>query len=224
MAHLGGWRALACACVALLVSAGAARGGPLKVELDSQGAGENVTIRFLGHDETVFAGQLRVHLESGPHNSAQFNSFSVDLDRHLNVGQDYDVARRSTGHGLNHGPQIAWLYNTYGLSTLTDGTRAAALQLAIWDLVEDGGDGLTKGDFKYLANDPVAALASQFISEAKHHRGRANWLDAPGGQLNSDNVHGQSLLAPQLAPEPTALLLFGMGAVGMVGYRFGRRR
>ena len=89
-----------------------------------------------------------MHVNYGPGfglHGSEFNSFCVDLDHMVSVGQVYQVTPRSTSDGLPSGGMIAFLYNKYGVNTLMDNAKAAALQLAFWDLVVDGGDGLEAG-------------------------------------------------------------------------------
>ena len=55
--------------------------------------------------------------------ATSFNTFCVDLFDDVYVGQQYLVNPRSTNDGLTNGPQIAYLYNTYGIATIsTSGT------------------------------------------------------------------------------------------------------
>lgn len=65
---------------------------------------------------------------------------------------------------------VAWLGTTYLNASLT-AQQAAAIQLAIWDIVQDGGDGLAAGTFQVSGNG-VASLAPTYISEAIAN---ANW-------------------------------------------------
>jgi len=73
-----------------------------------------------------------------------------------------DVAQRSRA--------VAWLGTTYLGASLT-AQQAAAIQLAIWDIVQDGGDGLGTGSFQ-VAGNGVASLAAGYISQAVQN---ANW-------------------------------------------------
>jgi hypothetical protein len=134
------------------------------------------------------------------------------------------------------GGRAAWLFNSYA-PTIRDGggdVEAAALQVAIWEAVNDSDNNLAAGGFALVVNSSVGggeALAAQirdqaqvylgqlFYAPGEFHTSTAVWLDAtPTGQ---DQI--TQLVAPRPVAEPGTLLLFGLGVpCAFLRRRFGR--
>ena len=56
-----------------------------------------------------------------------------------------------------HEDRVAWLY-VNALPTVTTVTQGEALQLAIWDIIHDNGDGLTVGRVQSSTSTPTAVI------------------------------------------------------------------
>ena len=193
----------------------------------------------------VYAGQYVgtiASTEAGLSSAAaqQFNTFCVDLNDEVSVNQVYEVAQTSTSTGLSNGSAIAYLYNTYGQSLITGSNvngsglnsddYAAALQLAIWDELVNGGQAPHAGSpLQYSGLNPgVAAQVQQFLTLANANSSSAIWLDSnvpqPPG-LKS----GQAFIAPAgqglfvASPEPSMLVLL-CGAFCCLGGGLGYKR
>ena len=113
-----------------------------------------------------------------------FNTFCVDLFDDVNIGQKYLVNPLSTDDGLANGEQVAYLYNTYGTATISPAARprtpmamaftlansdyAAALQLAIWDELANGGQASSSSTvFQYSnVNSDTLAQIGRFLADA----------------------------------------------------------
>jgi len=198
--------------------------GPVQIRLDGLGAYEVVTIDNNGTYETVVAGQFQMHYVTGPTAGAVFNSFCVDLNHYVSIGQTYLVTPQSTSAGLNQGAAIAYLYDTYGITSINNAQESAALQIAIWDEVQDGGAGLNTGSFRYVNGDPtITSEANSFINAANANAGSATWLNA---SASGDGLYrGQSVLAPEDnlrdtpsiggVPEPSTFMLLGLAILSI---------
>jgi hypothetical protein len=237
-----GWAFVLAALLVLCCSA-AAQAGPLQVELNGLSNGGNaITGTFRAQDgsnsvnENVYIDQFKV-----TYNSETYYTFCIDLFHNVSIGQKYAVdLRTDLASAFTRGGQMAALYYAYGDGNMAgDPQHAAALQLALWDLAINDTNhdpftfttsaGVIKtddGDFKVsnLSAD-FSAIASDFtayMSFANAHSSPGGWLDASAQGNYRDR--GQSLLLPTPAPEPSSLVLAGIGCVSLLGIAWRRRR
>ncbi len=224
-----------------LAAAAPALADPLYFDFNQVGAADIVTLSYPAaglNGGEYYAGQYQVY--SSPNadftGSTAFNTFCVDLFDDVSAGQKYLVDPRSTNDGLTNGAQIAYLYNTYGIGTIstsgtttyTDGSGsytlansdyAAALQLAIWDELANNGQAATGTSVLQYGNVNADTLAQigRFLADAAVNNSDsvATWLDShvsipePAGF-----TLGQGFIAPTSTiptPEPSTLVLLGMG-------------
>lgn len=183
--------------------------------------GGNATIVNYGNPENVFAGLFTVGLTGAPADyPTQFNSFCVDLQHTISQGDAWDVNLTPIPDaGLNNSGRIAYLYTT-SAATVNTNDDAAGLQLAAWDVMIDGGDGLSTGNFQAnnVSSGAVNA-ANNFLTASLGRSGNATWLVAVNGTK-------QNLVGPNrpggTVPEAGSLSLLATGLLPLLG--FARRR
>ena len=119
-----------------------------------------------------------------------------------------------------NGGRLSWLYNTYN-PTLTQGWEAAALQLAIWEVVLDNNaDNLNAGQARTTANTPsqVTNLATLMLqaSVGQSSTGLTFWVPT-GGPGISQTLLNASFAPITATPEPSNGILLGAGLL-MIGF------
>jgi hypothetical protein len=237
-----------------LAAAAPALADPLYFDFNQVGAADIVTLSYPAaglNGGEYYAGQYQVF--SSPNSdfsgATSFNTFCVDLFDDVSAGQKYLVNPRSTNDGLTNGAEIAYLYNTYGVGTIstsgtttyTDGSGsynlansdyAAALQLAIWDELANNGQAATDTSvFQYgNVNADTLAQIGRFLSDAaaNNNDSVATWLDSHVSIPEPAGFSlGQGFIAPTStipSPEPSTLVLLGLGLLPLAIGAAGRRR
>ena len=157
--------------------------------------------------------------------NAGFHTFCVNDQQSLSFhgGESYQVAPRpitdlNNGGGstvsTDHAGRIAYLFNHYGNSSLTN-VQGAGLQLAIWELLYDGGDtaDFNSGNFQVPSlyqsvqrrdADAGAGAGADYFNESAGKSETAVFLDATpytvlaAGYSERAGDRGAELLGPQV--------------------------
>lgn len=162
---------------------------------------------------TFHAATLEASLNHGP----AFDVYCVDLAHHFGIGDSWQVDVVPIGDLEPYGDGIGWLYHTYAASVSGDRIKGASLQTAIWDMVTDGGDGLSKGNFQVSAlgsadQESVYDQATLYLSAygTSSKVGPGSWLRATS-HPNSRNQDFVGLAYGPAVPEPAAFTLIATG-------------
>ena len=181
--------------------------------------GQIFDIALNGVQSPEFVGVIQ-----GVSGSSLLNTlFCIDVFTPITI--DTYTATLFAPRTARHEDRVAWLLNAE-LANITNPDFGSALQLAIWDIIHDNGDGLSSGAVQSFVNasDPkqtpagVIALANTFLSESV---GKSS-LNATIYTLNqvSSGVAAQTLIGvpgvvppvpppPASTPEPATWLLSG---------------
>lgn len=154
---------------------------------------------------------------------ATLDLFCIDLFTSISIAT-YDsetIAPRTE----RHEERAAWLYkNHYNPATINTPELAAALQVAIWDIVHDNGDGLSSGRIQSHSTTPVTVVLNW-----------QNFLNLSEGQASYDvnvylnsrnNVPAQTLIGGERLPpavvenpEPATMVMLGAGLLSLLYVR-----
>lgn len=181
------------------------------ITINGVGLGGDVPLIANGTPENGFAGQIFTNL-----NGSNIIAYCVDLFH----GIGYTSYNNTTGapSGYSNGGRAAWILENYG-GNVGGNDQATALQLALWDVVHDGGDGLSTGTVILGGGASVTlrnAAQDIILASYGHSSSRATIL------YNNDLSSGarmQTLItydASSPTPEPSTYGMMGVGLAVIV--------
>ncbi len=168
-------------------------------EIEFNGMGLNKRVDFTHNgDHRARAGELMVEFDD-----QEYTAYCVDLDHRMKDKWDADFEPVSF---INGGIQVAYLYDMFA-SMVSTNVEAAALQVAIWEVVEDFGGAidLAHGDFKLRGHDGIRAVAQGYLDTLPGDLSgyaTTSFILASGDCPRSQNL---------IVPEPTTLAMLGLG-------------
>ncbi|MBM3793909.1 MAG: hypothetical protein FJW31_07530 [Acidobacteria bacterium] len=129
-------------------------------------------------------------------------------------------------YDVDGGNAPAYLAERYLSASLTD-VGGAALQLAVWDLIDDGGDGFAAGRIRSTANTngSVLAQANNWRMEAMGQSGAASiFTAAPGTTAFQQQIYLTGNPGGGEVPEPGKLVMLVVGVAGVAFGSWSRNR
>lgn len=221
--------------LALLVVCGLASADTIEATGVDWSRGEGVWLKENGSStptDAYFAGVINIIVTANDGKQYNRDTLCAQLfvDIHPGVTYNTTVVRPDQAPGRNL--QIAaWLVDNE-LSAVTTAAQGAGLQLAIWDIVEDGGDGFDKGNVQASTTsgeetDPTVlsdAEAYEQLALGPLLQGPFQSSDLAFVYVNTTIPDGspvQMLIGPvfpdgpQPAPEPSTSALGGVGLVAL---------
>jgi hypothetical protein len=139
--------------VAMVLATIPAWAGTITVGSNDVSRGAYVDFGENGNRVNDFAGVIRAAFDYG----SLLDFLSADPYKHIPQGTYYsNVFGAPAGTGLS---RVAWLYD-YQLISAISPTSGAGLQLAIWDIIADGGDGSAAGYIRATTGTPQAVVDS----------------------------------------------------------------
>ena len=179
----------------------------------------------------TFAGELMVDHTASGSTSDDFAVFCVDIMNPKSVIQDVTIRPLSEMPDNGNpstvqpdaGDRVAWLLNQYGTEPwlATDGNfRAAALQIAIWEVLYDpfNGYNVTSGNFIWLhatydspTQKAVYGYTTLYLNALGNNRSEALWYD-----VSLQGEKGQDFARALAVPEPgSTMMLLASGLAGL---------
>ena len=202
--------------LSLLVLAAAANAADIKFFGADMTFTRDVRISYLGQNSHVYAGPLKVAVDGG----SQFSAYCVDLAHSISSGDQWSVTVTSTSDpSLNNGVRLGQIYNKYA-GSVSSKDEGAALQLALWDVWADGGDGFSSGAFRATSiSASVTALFSAIVADPLTGISSfTNYYKAdfhgPNNDRNQNLIGGTPPNATPV-PEPASMAVIGLGLAAL---------
>ncbi len=175
-----------------------------------------VEIQYTGDSGVWVYGDAQTATNWTNPNGSSIPLYCIDLTHDSILGSSYQLTSWTNPNSLSSDAlnRIAWAADNAGLA----GYGSAAAQLLIWSIIDPNFKVINwNGDTALQAafNNISTAMSTEYNSQTNYS---ASFFDAVH-QPSGDN---QDLVVA--APEPSTMVVAGVGAVGLIAYGWRRRR
>lgn len=180
-------------------------------------------------DMGAWAVQIFVTIDNRP-----YTAYCVDLFTNITFAS-YNTTPSNPDTLPPWGTRLAWIYSTYAplvASAADPNAAAGALQLALWDVRHDGGDGLDQGiiqlDTSYRTMSPGSAILSAANAIVLASQGKSSHQASILHNFSFNGTPAQDLITdgswPEPTPEPSTVAMMGAGAAAWLGHWWRKRK
>lgn len=207
--HTAGMRFLLAALFASVLSAGT-------ITLTGLGYGRRdvAMVTKNGDPYSAYATEIRV-LKDGQ----SVLAYCVDL--FTSIGMSTYTNTTGLPDRYLNGERAAWLYENYSGLVRSNGD-AAALQLALWDVVHDNGDGFNSGLIRLGTGESILRTAADSLVLNSAGRESLSATMLYNFEIGSGQRMQTLITGPQpdgvATPEPATFAMIGMGLAASYGF------
>ncbi len=156
-------------------------------------------------------------------NGQSFTSLCVDVTHHISFGPTYTdyTVKTASSYGFSN-TQIGLfnkLYTAHYAESHASSEKAAAFQMAVWEITYDGNGALNLGTNSFTmgttGNNNAKNIATGWLNTLNNAQ-QGNWKFTV---LDSKDYQDQLVAAPVPEPAEFAMLLAGLGMIGSIARR-----
>jgi PEP-CTERM motif/Thioester domain len=157
------------------------------------------------------AGLLNIRVDG-----SSYSAYCFDLFTGISAGTNYTVTANTPAANTNQA-RAAWAIANY-LGTFTQAYERAALQLAVWDIIHDSGNGLAFGSGRVQISTTSGKLTPTNISTLA-----SSIITASVGKSYTRGTfytaNGMQTLYVSDVPEPATIFLSGGALAALVAWK-----